>query len=197
VLLRAIVLLLAIAAPASDIRDAQASSIDDALRLGRSQDASLYAAFTKNYELTVSSPVASAEVITEFRRAVLIVREHMQRGEVGYTDHELTGALKPYLGQVTFIANVNLHPLNTYSKMPAYDIYVSSGATSAPIASETPIRRDPIYAMGPPGSPLVGLRLEVALSREKLDAARAPELIVTNENADVVWRGRIDLSRYR
>ena len=63
--------------------------------------------------------------------------------------------------------------------------------------AETPIRRDPIYAMGPPGSPLVGLRLEVALSREKLDAARAPELIVTNENADVVWRGRIDLSRYR
>jgi hypothetical protein len=189
VLTRAIVLLIAIAA--------QASYINDALRLGRSQDASLYAAFTRGYELTVSAPIASAEVITEFRRAVLIVREHMQRGEVGYTDHELAGAIKPHVGQVTFIVNVNLHPLNTYAKMPSYDLYVSSGATTAPIASDTPIRRDPIYAMGPPGSPLVGLRLEVSLSREKLDAARAPELIVTNENADVIWRGRLDLSRYR
>ena len=188
-LTRATVLLIAFAV--------QPSYLPDALRLGRSQDASLYAAFTKGYELTVSAPVASAEIITEFRRAVLIVREHMLRGEVGYTDHELTGALKPYIGQVTCIVNVNLHPLNTYSKMPSYDLYVRSGASSAPIASEAPIRRDPIYAMGPPGSPLVGLRLEVTLSREQLDAARAPELIVTNENADVVWRGRLDLSRFR
>ena len=188
-LTRTILLLLAFAA--------QPVYLQDALRLGRSPDASLYAAFTKGYELPVSDPIGSAEIITEFRRAVLIVREHMQRGEVGYTDHELAAAMAPYLGQVTFIVNVNLHPLNTYTKMPAYDLYVSSGATSAPIASETPIRRDPIYALGPPGSPLVGLRLEVTLPREKLAAARAPELIVTNETADVVWRGRIDLTRYR
>lgn len=176
---------------------AQPSDLQEALRLGRSQDASLFAAFAKGYELSATTPVASAEIITEFRRAVLIVREHMQRGEAGYTDHELTTAMKPHLGQVTFIVNINLHPLNTYTTMPAYDLYVSSGATSAPIASETPIRRDPIYAIGPPGSPLVGLRLEVTLSRDKLAAAPAPELILTNETADVVWRGRVDLSRYR
>jgi len=196
-LTRAILLLAAFTAQPSYIQTVPPSYIDEALRLGRSPDAALHASFSKGYELAVSAPVASAEIITEFRRAVLIVREHMQRGEVGYTSHELGGAIKPHLGLVTFIVNVNLHPLNTYTKMPSYDLYVSSGAISAPVASETPIRRDPIYALGPPGSPLVGLRLEVTLSREKLAAARAPELIVTNETADVVWRGRVDLSRYR
>ena len=188
-LIRAILLLAAVIA--------QPPYINEALRLGRSPDAALYAAFTKGYELPVSAPITSAEIITEFRRAVMIVREHMQRGEVGYTDYELAGAIKPHAGLVTFIVQVGLHPLNTYTKMPAYDLYVSSGASSAPIASEAPIRRDPVYALGPPGSPLVGLRLEVTLPRDKLASAGAPELIVTTETADIVWRGRIDLSRYR
>ena len=197
-MLTGVLLLLAVlTAHPPDIQAAAPPYLNDALRLGRSQDAALYASFTKGYELPVVAPLASAEIVTAFRRAVMIVREHMQRGEVGYTEHELKGEIKPHVGQVAFFVSVNLHPLNTYAKMPAYDLYISSGASSAPIASDTPIRRDPIYAIGPPGSPLVGLRLEVTVSREKLAAASAPELIVTNENADVIWRGRIDLSRYR
>jgi hypothetical protein len=102
------------------------------------------------------------------------------------------------LGQVTFIANVNLHPLNTYTKMPAYDIYVSSGAHfGADGLGRRRSRRDPIYAMGRRGPRWSACGSKFALAARKLDAARAPELIVTNENADVVWRGRIDLSRYR
>src|SRR5829696_7064550 len=144
-LIRAVLLLAVLSAQAATGYDAR-----EAARLGRPQDEAVYTAWTKGYQLPASDPVASAEIITEFRRAVLLVREHMQRGEVGFTEHQLGIEMKPWIGQVTFIVTVNLHPMNTYQQLPAYDLYVSSGARTAPIAAEK-IRRDPLYALGGPG----------------------------------------------
>jgi hypothetical protein len=174
---------------------AQFPDAREALRLGRTQDEALYASFAKGYQLAASDPVASAEIITEFRRAVLIVREHAQQGEFGFTERDLDVAMKPHRGLITFVVQVQLHPLNTYQKAPAYDLYVSTGADSPPLAA--PIAREPQYALGGPGSALVGIRLEITVPRERLAAAPAPELIVTNERADVVWRARVELARFR
>lgn len=189
-LMRAILLLAAVMS-AAQFPDAR-----EALRLGRTQDDALYASFSNGYQLGAVDPVASAEIVTEFRRAVLIVREHAQLGEFGFTERDLDAAIKPHLGRVTFIVQVTLHPLNTYQKVPAYDLYISTGAATPPLAAPS-IRRDPIYAVGGPGSALVGIRLEITLPRAPIASAAAPELIVTNEHADVVWRARIDLSRFR
>src|SRR6266545_2753907 len=190
-LIRAILLVVALAGAAAQANDAR-----DALRLGRSQDEALYAAFSKGYSLSPADPVASAEIITEFRRAVLIVREHAQQGEFGFTERDLNVAMQPHVGKVTFVVQVKLHPLNTYQKVPAYDLYISTGANSPPVATPA-MTREPIYAIGGPGSALVGVRLEATLPRDRILAARTPELIVTNEYADLVWRARVDLSRFR
>ena len=61
---------------------AQADPARDALRLGRTGDQALYDAFNAGYRLAESGPVSSAEVITEFRRAVLIVRDHANADDV-------------------------------------------------------------------------------------------------------------------
>ena len=45
-----------------------------------------------------------------------------------------------------------------------------------------------MYALGPMGSPLIGVRLEVTLPREEILKAAKPELILTDENAVVLWR---------
>lgn len=180
-----------LAAAAAQVPDAR-----EALRLGRTQDETLYASFSKGYNLSAAQPVASAEIITPFRRAVLIVREHAQLGEYGFTERDLELAMKPHLGLVTFVVQVDLHPLNNYAKPPAYEVYISTGSGLPPLAAPA-IRRDPLYAMGGPGSALVGIRLEITLPRDKIAAAPAPELIVTNEHADIVWRARVDLSRFR
>jgi hypothetical protein len=174
----------------------QAPDARDAMRLGRTQDDALYSAFSKGYHLSPTPPVANAEIVTEFRRAVLIVREHVQRGEIGFTDHELDNEMKPHRGLVTFIVEVNLHPLNTYQRMPSYEMYVSPGSGVPPLAAPA-IKRDPIYALGGPGASLLGVRLEATFPHDKIAAGPASELIVTNETADVLWRARIDLSRYR
>jgi hypothetical protein len=193
-MLRALIVLVALAGFAPQLPNAR-----EALRLGRSQDEALYKAFSNGYSLSPADPVSSAEIITEFRRAVMIVREHAQQGEYGFTERDLDIAMKPHRGLITFIVEVNLHPLNTYVKVPAYEMYVSTGSGTPPVAAEK-ITRDAIYAFGipaGPGSTVRGVRLEATMSRDKIAAAAAPELIVTNENADVVWRAHLDLSRFR
>src|SRR4051812_24716587 len=112
-MLRALIILLALAGFAPQLPNAR-----EALRLGRSQDEALYKAFCNGYSLSPADPVSSAEIITEFRRAVMIVREHAQQGEYGFTERDLDIAMKPHRGLITFIVEVNLHPLNTYVKVP-------------------------------------------------------------------------------
>jgi hypothetical protein len=189
-LIRAIALMAALAAVAQ-LPDAR-----EALRIGRTRDDVLYAAFSNGYRLAVSGPVASAEIITEFRRAVMIVREHAMQGEYGFTERDLNVAMKPHVGQVSFAVEVKLHPLNTYQRVPAYELYISTGANSPPIAAPA-IVRQPVYALGGPPSPLVGERLEATFPTAQLAGAGAPEIVVTDEHADVLWRARVDLARYR
>jgi hypothetical protein len=168
----------------------------EALRLGRSQDEALYAAFTKGYSLSPAEPIESAEIITEFRRAVLLVRARAQLGEFGFTERDLGVAMAPHLGLITFIAQVRLNPMHTYAAAPAYELYVSTGPETPPLAGRE-MKRDPVYALGPMGSPLIAVRLEITIPRARIEEAPRPELIVTDERAAVMWRSRIELSRFR
>jgi hypothetical protein len=190
-------LMQAIAAVAlSFVALAQWPDAREALRLGRSQDEALYEAFTKGYALPVSDPVDSAEVITEFRRAVMIVRDRARLGEFGFTERDLTAAIAPHLGSITFIVRARLHPLHTYVKPPAYELYLATGPESPPLAGKE-TRRDGVYSLGAIDGTLIGVRVEITLPRAQIEAARRPELILTDENANVMWRTRIDLARVR
>jgi hypothetical protein len=176
----------------------QPDSARDALSLGRTHDQALYDAFNAGYRLTPSGIVDSVEIITEFRRAVLIVREHALQGEYSFTANDLASALTPYRGAVTFVAQVRLHPLNTYAAPPAYDLYVRTGPQSKPVAAPA-IKRDPVYPPGSlgPGSSMTGLRLEASFARADIADAAEPMLIVNDEHGAVVWQTRIDLTRFR
>ena len=175
---------------------AQIPDAREALRLGRSQDEALYAAFTKGYSLSPADPVDYAEIITEFRRAVLIVRARAQLGEFGFTERDLNVAMTPYLGLITFTVQARLNPMHTNKNPPAYEQYVATGPETPPLAG-TETKRDPVYALGPMGNPLVAVRVEITIPRAKIEAAARPELILTDERATVLWRARVDLTRFR
>jgi hypothetical protein len=176
----------------------QADSAREALNLGRTHDQALFDAFNAGYRLTPSGVVDSIEVITEFRRAVLIVREHAMQGEYSFTANDLASALTPFRGTVTFVARIRLHPLNTYAAPPAYDLYVRTGLQSKPVAAPA-IKRDPVYPPGGggPASAMTAIRLEGSFPRADITAAAEPILIVNDEHGAVVWQTRIDLSRFR
>lgn len=191
-LIRTIAVVALATAAAAQLPDAR-----EALRLGRSQDEAMYAAFTKGYALAVAEPVMLAEIVTDFRRAVLIVRDRARMGEFGFTERDLNVAMTPQLGLIGFIVEARLNPMHTYAKPPAYELYVSTGPDTPPLAGKD-TRRDPVYGPGlMMGSPLVGVRLEITIPRAHIEAARLPELILTDEHANILWRSRIDLSRFR
>jgi hypothetical protein len=167
----------------------------DAVTLGRSRDDGLIVAFNKGYSLSPSGTIERAEIVTEFRRAVLIVREHAVLGDYTYGTVDLAKALEPFKGQVAFSVQVRLHPMNSFIKEPAYELYISTGPRTPPIAAK--LKREPVYAQGPMGSPLAGVRLDASFSRAEIEGAPAPALIVTDERAEILWQARIDLSRYR
>src|SRR3954466_5900070 len=137
-LMRSVWLLTVLAGAAMQVPDAR-----EALRLGRSQDDALYAAFTKGYSLAAAAPVDSAEIVTDFRRAVMIVREHAMQGEFGFTERDLNVAMTPHLGQVTFVVQARLNIMHTYSAPPAYELYVSTGPDTPPLAGRE-TKRSPV-----------------------------------------------------
>jgi hypothetical protein len=176
----------------------QGDSLRDAVNLGRTHDRAMYEAFNAGYRLTPSGDVDSAEVITEFRRAVMIVRQHADSGEYSFNENGLAAELAPYRGLVTIVAQVRLNPLNTYVKPPSYDMYVRTGASTKPVAPSA-FKREAVYppGMGPPGSPLIGVRLEATFSRADVATAPEPYVVVTDDRANILWQARFDLSRFR
>jgi len=174
----------------------QGASLREAIALGQTRDDALYASFHKSYQLVASGTMDEIEIITEFRRAVLLVREKVMAGALAPREPELEKALQPYKDLVTVIVRARLHPFNTLIKEPAYDLYISAGPRAAPIPTKT-LKRDPIYAHSAGASTLIGVRLEASFPRAAIDAAAQPTVVVTDEKADIVWQGRLDLSRYR
>jgi hypothetical protein len=174
----------------------QGDSLREAVALGQTHDDALFDSFNKGYSLSSTDTIEHAEIVTEFRRGVLIVREKALGGDYGFREAQLAKALAPHRGVVTFIVRARLHPMNTLVKEPAYDLCISTGPRSPPIPA-TGFKRDPIYALGPMGSPLAGVRVEASFPRADIERAAAPSLIVTDDKAEVIWQTRIDLSRYR
>jgi len=169
----------------------------DALTLGHTRDQSLFDSFNRGYAIGVSGTIDSAEVITEFRRAVLLVRERDNLGDYIQDTRSLTNALAPFAGLVTFVVQVRMNPLNTFAKPPGYELYVSTGPTTKAIGPK-PFQREAMYPLGgAPGSAMVDVRLTGSFPRADIESASRPELVVTDDKADVLWSTRIDLSRYR
>lgn len=173
----------------------QADPLRDALNLGQTRDDALFASFNTSYNLPVSGTIDRMEIVTEFRRAVLLAREQMQQGHIGFDANDLAKAIDPFKGVVTFIVQVRLNPQNAFIKEPAYDLYVATGPKTPPIAARS-LQRMPI---GPQGaiSPVLAVRLEASFVRADIERVEAPFLIVTDEKADTLWQVRLDLSRYR
>lgn len=177
---------------------AQADYLREAVTLGQTRDEALFASFNKSYELAASGVLDRVEIITEFRRAVLLERDQVRQGDYTFGAAELGKAMIPFKGQVTFIVQVRLHPHNTYQKEPAYDLYVSTGPRSPPVAPKT-LKRQAVYAggTGGPGTPPQAVTLEASFPRPEIERAASPFLVVTDDKAEILWQARLDLSRYR
>src|SRR5215831_20530968 len=90
--------------------------IERALSLARARDADRQQ-FHRRYLVDLPGPaVTQIEIITEFRRLVIIAEEHVLRGDSMFTRglRAAEEAIKPVRGIVTIKAQVRFNPLNTF-----------------------------------------------------------------------------------
>ncbi|HEX6465339.1 MAG TPA: hypothetical protein VFZ98_12830 [Vicinamibacterales bacterium] len=169
----------------------------DALNLGHTHDAALFDSFNRGYALSASGTIDSAEIITEFRRAALLVRQREALGDYIQDTRTVSNALAPFAGLVTFVVQARLNPLNTYHQAPNYELYISTGPSTKPLAGK-PFLREPIYPMhAPAGAGMIAVRLTASFPRADIESAPRPSLVVTDDRAELLWQARLDLGRYR
>jgi hypothetical protein len=116
--------------------------IERAQQMARSR-ASEREQFHRRYVFDLrDATVTQVEVITEFRRLVLITEEHIFRGDWLFSrgTRSAEEALAPSRGMVTIRALVRLNPLNTYITPPAYLLALGANAAGgAPALLETQV----------------------------------------------------------
>jgi hypothetical protein len=200
--LSAAVIVSARTAPAPQARPIGASDVADAVAIGLAGGAGAsHADFHAPYVIQQNGPVVqSIEVVTEFRRVVLLAEEHARRGEAGWDARGASRALQPYRGRLDLLVSLRFDPQNTYRSVPDIGLRIyerdeeaASGieplhvvATPANFAGRVP----------PAGTPILGAGVEAAFSSASLDF-RSTYLVGIFVAGREVDRAAIDLSRLR
>ena len=132
-------LLAALAAGSLLISSMGGAEIERALALARARDADRRQ-FHQRYIFDLPGPVVTQiEVITPFRRLVIIGEDHVTRGDSMFTRGVRAGeeAIKPTRGLVTIRASIRFNPLNTFIESPPYTLALSrkSSETLEPIGT--------------------------------------------------------------
>jgi hypothetical protein len=132
------------------------AELERALAIARSRDVER-ARFHAAYIFAVKAPtVQTVEVITEFRRAVLITEDHLKQGDwiFGQGGRNLRGenaadALKPTEGRVTIRAHLEFGPHSTYATVPPVEIVVDGMPPLEPLDNRvTPRSSLPVLLVG-------------------------------------------------
>ena len=109
-----------------------------ALALARARDSERQQ-FHRRYIVDLPGPIVSQiEVVTEFRRLVIVAEEHVLRGDWMFTRSVRAAgeALAPTRGKVTLKAQVRFSPMNTFIQSPPYGMAISAGAPGANVPLE-------------------------------------------------------------
>ncbi len=113
------------------------TEIERAQQTARGRDTER-AQFHRKYVFDLpDSTVTQLEVITEFRRMVMITEDHLRFGDAMFSRSVRAGeaALAPTRGILTLKAQLRFHPLNTYAAVPAFRLAIGKPAPDAPLSS--------------------------------------------------------------
>lgn len=124
--------------------DVTPQDIERGLAIARSTERER-ASFHGPYVQQVNTPfVEKVEVISEYRRVVLIAEERILKGErmFAYSTTLAQQALQPWKTRVSIVARLRFHPQNTYVGLPEVDI-----ALPARERARIGVLKDPILAL--------------------------------------------------
>jgi hypothetical protein len=111
------------------------AEIERAQQVARSRD-SERVQFHRKYLFDLpGDTVTQVEVITEFRRLVMITEDHLRVGDQMFSrgTRAAEAALAPTRGMTTLKAQLRFSPLNTYADIPAFRLALGPAATGQPL----------------------------------------------------------------
>lgn len=157
-----VVVWLGLAGFSGDLRavdvDISPAVIDEAIVFARQSTRKDREAYHTPYLRTPSEAVRRISVVTEYRRVVLRVEEHMRLLSRNYGVRQMTGELKPWRGLVEVIAELQFHPQNTYVRVPLIDVLLVplDDTRALPLVAEATDRQPQFgtfWAPPPPDAP--------------------------------------------
>ena len=175
-----------------------ANDIERSLAMARARDAERQQ-FHSRYIFNVTDPaVTQIEVVTEFRRLVLIAEDHVLRGDFMFTRGVRAGeqALASSRGMLTLRAQIRFNPLNTFAALPGYSLAVGgpSGALIPLAGQATPQFSTPFKnRQGKTSTSLMGETLESDVASVDIGQTTRP-VAVTLDDKEVA-RISVDFSR--
>jgi hypothetical protein len=183
-------LLAAAAAGSLIISSLGGADIERALSMARARDADRQQ-FHQRYVFDLPGPVVTQiDVITPFRRMVIIGEDHVTRGDWMFTRglRAAEDAIKPMRSVITLRATLRFNPMNTFIEAPPYTLAVSGPSNDSlePVATTlTPLFSNPFKARdGKMLSSLIGATLESSFEAALLGGPRRT-VAVTLERKDV------------
>ena len=149
--------------------------IERAQAVARSRDSERQR-FHARYLINLPDPVVPQfEVVTEFRRLVIIAEDHVLRGDWMFTRsvRAAEDALSATRGMITIKAQVRFNPMNTFIESPAYTLAIGAPSTGAPLESVS-TTLSPQYSVpfktndGRTLSSLLGVGLEASIGTNRI-----------------------------
>jgi hypothetical protein len=186
--------------------------IDEAIGIGHTRIQAVRVRFHEPYRIQISAPpIDYVDVVTPFRRVVLLAQERAQAGG-RLLQREAVALLADRSTLVEFRVEMTFHPLNAFVGVPAYDILLATEATGVhvdPVQMVLTPRFGARFDGVPSGLPLAGVTALPGESQPMLGGTiiatfRADALnqtgvyeLVVSENDRALARTRVDLGTVR
>ena len=195
-----------LAAARADLRpDRQSisqSAVADAVAIGTSGGADAHhESFHAPYLLRHGGPVLqSIEIVTEFRRVVLLAEERVRGGAAGWDARSAHEALRPYRGRFDLVLQLAFSPQNSYRSLPAMAVVIyrrdgGRGSELRPLHLEA-VPGNHAGRVPLAGTPILGATVEAAFPSSALDFNES-HLVGVFVDGREVERVPLDLSRLR
>ena len=185
-------------------------AIDEALAIGHSYSDAIRDRFHLSYRVHVArAPVDYIDVITPFRRLVIIAEERARIGDRFFSQRDALAVLAQHGEGIEIAAELTFHPQNTYVGVPDYDMTME--AADGRVIRTRGIRRVPRFTprvagypvpgaggpgLGAAGQPLLGATVFARVDPEDIDPRGIYDVVVTEMRKELA-RGRIELTPLR
>ncbi|MDA1183933.1 MAG: hypothetical protein O2930_04700 [Acidobacteria bacterium] len=184
--------------------------VDEALSIGHSRIQAVRARFHEPYRIQIGSPpIDYIDVVTPFRRVVLLAEERTRAGS-RLQPREAFAQIEGRAMQIELRVEATFHPLNAFVGVPAYDVLLRTDVAGMPF---DPLRIDLVPRFGArldgmpawpsaagtiasPDQPLLGGTLVATFSTDGLNPTGRYEVVVSEDGSELT-RARIDLGTMR